>query len=266
MSISGKKIVLTGATGGIGLAMARELDHAGARLLLSGRSDQKLQDLLATLKGKANASVVADLTSPQGVLSLTAKAQAFRAEILINCLGVNQLATLDETKEEDTVNIMATNLIAPINVCRSLLPGLKTQPQSTIINVGSILGSIGYPGSTLYCASKFGLRGFTEALRRELSDTQVRVVYFAPRATNTSLNTLEMNQMNVELGNDVDSPETVAKKLVHLLESGKSTNRYLGWPEKLFVFINSLFPAMVDNAVSKKLATIKRYCRLGQPC
>ena len=160
--------------------------------------------------------------------------------------------------------MLSTNLQAPIQVCQTLLPLLENQPEAVIVNVGSILGSIGYAGSSIYCASKFGLRGFTESLRRELSDTKVRVIYLAPRATNTALNTDAINQMNRELGNAVDEPGYVAQELVGILRSGKSASRYLGWPESFFVKLNSLFPQLVDKALSKQLVTIKRYCDVNK--
>ncbi len=265
MAITGKNVVVTGATGGIGSAIARALDAAGCRLLLTGRSAAKLTTLASGLQGRDHVTLAADLTSRAGVEQLGAAAAQFSASALVNCLGVNQLSALDDTNYSDVDQIIATNLTAPINVCSTLLPLLQSREKATIINVGSILGSIGYAGSTVYCASKFGLRGFTEALRRELADSKVKVVYFAPRATNTELNSDRARQMNQELGNAVDSPEWVAQQLVSALEVDKSLNRYLGWPERFFVGLNGLLPSVVDSALFRQLATIKRYYRVGQP-
>ncbi|WP_350609614.1 SDR family NAD(P)-dependent oxidoreductase, partial [Pseudoalteromonas sp. 41-MNA-CIBAN-0057] len=84
-------------------------------------------------------------------------------------------------------NLLSTNLAVPMKLCQLFLEQLQANT-GTIVNVGSSFGSIGYPYQTLYCASKFGLRGFSEALSRELSDTGVRVTYLAPRATDTDIN------------------------------------------------------------------------------
>ncbi len=265
MAIQSKNVIVTGATGGIGSAIARALDAAGCRLLLTGRSTAKLTTLLSALQGRDHVMLAADLTSRAGVEQLGETAAQFNASVLVNCLGVNQLATLTEANHSDVDDIIATNLAAPINVCRTLLPLLQSQQRATIINVGSILGSIGYAGSTVYCASKFGLRGFTEALRRELADSNIKVVYFAPRATNTELNSDRARQMNQELGNAVDSPEWVARQLLGAMEVDKSQNRYLGWPERFFVRLNGLLPSVVDSALARQLATIKRHCRVAQP-
>ena len=266
MDLSGKVIILTGATGGIGKAIATELSKAGSQLILTGRNQEKLESLASSLESGNYQLLVADLTTNEGINRLAAIAAKTKPDGLINCLGINQLKTLEASTQLDATDLITTNLLAPINTCRNLVPLLKIKNSAIIVNVGSILGSIGYPGSSLYCASKFGLRGFTESLRRELADTNIKVIYFAPRATDTLLNTEQMNQMNQELGNHVDNPNAVAKQLIQALESGRSGSRYIGWPEALFVRINSLFPALVDSALAKKLSTIKRYCQLGQAC
>lgn len=259
-----QKLVLTGATGGIGAAVATALDREGYCLLLTGRSEEKLSKLNSTLTEGQHQQVLADLTTAEGIATLKAASSDFSACGVINCLGVNELAMLRDLQSEDVTSMLSTNLLAPIQICHALLPLLENKPEAVIVNVGSILGSIGYAGSSIYCASKFGLRGFTESLRRELSNTNVSVIYLAPRATNTALNTDAMNQMNRELGNAIDEPGEVAQELVAMLKGGKSANRYLGWPESFFVKLNSLFPKIVDIALSKQLVTIKRYCDVNK--
>ena len=259
-----QRLVLTGATGGIGAAVATAMDKEGYSLLLTGRSEEKLAQLKSTLTDGQHQQVLADLATLEGIAALKDAATDFGACGVINCLGVNELVMLGDLQSENITATLSTNLLAPIHICHSLLPLLENQSEAVIVNVGSILGSIGYAGSSIYCASKFGLRGFTESLRRELSDTNVKVIYLAPRATNTTLNTDAMNQMNRELGNAVDEPEYVARELVNILNGGKSVSRYLGWPESFFIKLNSLFPKMVDKALSKQLVTIKRYCDVNK--
>lgn len=259
-----KKIAITGATGGIGSAIAKALDQRGYALLVSGRNEKKLDQLLASLEGDHHLKVVADLTTQKGVDALKNLADDFAIDGLVNCLGTNRLAMLKETKDEELLAMTNTNLLAPIRVCKALLPQLQRHSDAVIVNVGSILGSIGYAGSSVYCATKYGLRGFTESLRRELADENISVIYLAPRATNTALNTDAMNEMNRALGNAIDSPESVAEQLIRSLELGKPANRYMGWPERFFVKLNGLFPSIVDKALSKQLATINHYCEMNQ--
>jgi len=233
-------------------------------LLLTGRNEEGLNQLFKSLSGKQHQYVIADLTTPAGINRLKTAASDFGINGVINCLGVNELLTIEDMEGEAISRTLSTNLLAPINICKTLIPLLKEQPQGLILNVGSILGSIGYAGSSVYCASKFGLRGFTESLRRELSDSDISVIYLAPRATNTGLNTDAMNQMNQELGNVLDDPSRVAEQVVKALAKGKSDSRYLGWPESFFVWLNNLFPTLVDKALAKQLPTIKHYCGVNK--
>src|SRR6185295_4615375 len=115
-----------------------------------------------------------------------------------------------ESQESDAVErLLDVNLLAPIQLTQALLPLLMSAPKAQIINVGSIFGYLGYPGFAVYCATKFGLRGFSQALRRELSDTQIAVRYFAPRAMRTPLTTASISAMNRELNTKEDAPERV---------------------------------------------------------
>jgi len=259
MKLTGKKIVLTGASGGIGGAMAKALAVEGCQLLLAGRNTNKLTALMEGLEGAGHSMLVEDLNSSEGRISLIEAASTFQAEVLINGLGINQLCLLETTNDSDIENIIATNLITPIKLCKDFLPLLSNRSNAAIVNIGSILGSIGYAGSSIYCASKFGLRGFTESLRRELADTNIKVIYFAPRATNTELNSVEMQQLNKELGNTVDEPDWVAGMLIKTLKDRNSANRYLGKAESFFVRLNSLFPSLVDKALFKQLPIIRRF-------
>ncbi|GAB1040931.1 SDR family oxidoreductase [Shewanella algae] len=264
MELKYLNVIITGASGGIGSAIARALAAKGARLLLCGRDQAKLDALKQSLAGEHH-TLSADLTSSGGQCQLRQAAGVFCPKVLINCLGVNQLSMLEASDTCDTRAMMAVNLEAPINCCRTLLPLLKRQSEAAIINVGSILGSIGYPGSSLYCASKFGLRGFTEALERELADSKIKVLYFAPRATDTELNTESMRQLNSALGNRQDSPEWVADILCRDLADNRRGRRFIGWPEKLFVRINALLPGLVNNDTRKKLPLIRQFCQRAVP-
>ncbi|MFT5482047.1 MAG: short-subunit dehydrogenase [Halieaceae bacterium] len=257
MDISGKFVVVTGASGGIGAALSRQLDKAGAKLLLVGRNEEKLQELLAELSGEGHRIVRADITTATGRDAVSG-ACGGELDVLINNAGLNGLALLESQAVGDIEALTQINLLAPILLCQRLLPELKLRDSGIILNIGSTFGSIGYPGFAVYSASKFGLRGFTEALRRELADTAIRVLYFAPRTTSTAMNSAKVDAMNAQLGNACDDPKEVAKAAVNMLRFGGSS-RFLGWPEKLFVKLNGLFPTLVDNALRKQLPIIKTF-------
>uniref|UniRef100_A6W201 Short-chain dehydrogenase/reductase SDR n=1 Tax=Marinomonas sp. (strain MWYL1) TaxID=400668 RepID=A6W201_MARMS len=256
--------LLTGATGGIGQAIAKALANKGVSLILQGRSESRLQQLSDSLPGE-HKILVADITTIQGREKICRMAELNAISMLINNAGVGQFSLLEETEETVIVDTLEINLLAPILLIQELLPLLQKADQqqpapSYVINVGSAFGSIGFAGQSIYCASKFGLRGFTEALFRELADTNVHVSYFAPRATATSINSDQAMAMNKALGNSVDSPESVANALIQQLEKGHA-RLFVGFPEKLFVKINGAFPHIVDKALFKKLPIIKRFLR-----
>jgi len=264
MQLQGKHVVLTGATGGIGRAIAERLDAQGARLLLVARNEARLNELRGFLGGDPHSIVVADLGETAGRSRLLQACREFAPDgidLLINNAGVNEFGLFEEMAAEAITRLVSLNLLGPIMICQDLLPLLQQRETAQIINVGSTFGSIGYPGFSAYCASKFGLRGFTEALRRELADSGVQVSYFAPRATRTDLNTESINAMNDALGTAMDKPELVADELLRIIGPRPGKDKYLGWPEKLFVRINALLPAVVDNSLKKQLPVIRQFAK-----
>jgi len=255
MDLKDKTVVLTGATGGIGAAMASALAGLGANLILVSRDQRKLESLRDELPGDQHVLVAADLSEAGGreaVLSACCNG----VDILINNAGVNHFGLLQSQSEQQLRDMFELNTLVPILLTRALLPLLR-QSTSSIVNVGSGFGSIGFAGYCGYSASKFALRGFTEALRRELADRPINVLYLAPRATETAMNSEHVVEMNRELGNAMDSPQWVASELIKLLKKS-SGSRYLGWPERFFIKLNSLFPFIVDKALARQLPIITR--------
>ena len=257
MQLNNRQILLTGAAGGIGRAIATQLSAAGATLSLVGRNLTALTAVGESLD-TPHYALAADINSAEGRDMITAHCEAQAVDIVINCAGVMDFALFEEQQQNAIESMINTNLLSPMLLCQQIIPLLKRRPEAAIINVGSIFGSIGHPGFTAYCASKHGLRGFTEALQRELADTSIRVGYLAPRATDTEFNSPAVVALNKALGNSMDSPEQVATDLVGLLKSQKP-RRFMGWPEKLFVKVNGLFPNVVSGALIKSLPIIKQH-------
>lgn len=258
MIINNSTILLTGATGGIGQAIANELAHKGAKLILVGRNETKLQALKASLPHQENHQlVVADITTSTGLIEIKERVVQYKkVDALINNAGCNDFSLLSHKRPTDIEDEIHLNLVAPILLCQSALSWLN-QP-SIILNIGSTFGSIGYPGYSTYCAAKAGLHRFTESLDRELSQTGIRALYLAPRATETPLNSDAVSEMNRQLGNTTDSPLVVAQHVVVMLEKEISA-KWIGWPEKLFARINQLLPGVVSAAIRKQQKTINQY-------
>lgn len=258
MNLQHRTVVLTGASGGIGRAVAHRLAKQGARLILVGRHADGLQALAEQLPGQHQIAV-ADIASDNGRLLIEQQCrEGGGIDVLVNLAGTLDFQLFENQPEAVIEQTITTNLLSPMLLTRRLLPLLKHRPEAAIVNVGSTFGSIGHPGFSSYCASKFGLRGFSEALRRELADTSVKVFYLAPRATATSLNSDAVNALNDALGNKTDSPQQVAEALLQLVTSNRHQH-FMGWPEKLFVRINALFPGIVHSALVKKIPIIKKF-------
>lgn len=256
------KAVLTGATGGIGRAIALQLAPKCSSLILMGRDTEKLEALKNELSNIAvNVQIISgDLCDDSTSLRLMDAISAQQGiNLLINNAGISLFKSFEQQSDKDITQLMLTNLISPMLLCKQLLPHLKSEP-SQIINIGSIFGYLGFPGFSSYCASKFGLRGFSQSLRRELSDTSVSVRYFAPRATKTSINSDQVMQMNAELKTDSDTPEFVAKEFMKFLD-GKAWEKKLGFKESFFVFMNHLLPGAPDKAIQGQLPIINKYLK-----
>ncbi|GAB2197093.1 SDR family oxidoreductase [Sessilibacter sp. MAH4] len=264
MQIENSKVLLVGASGGIGQEIAKELVLSGAKLLLAGRSEQKLKLLQDELASVDVSYTVVDFKNKSDRMNFKQVMSQYQADIIINCLGVNDLSLLSDMSDSDIANMMFTNLTVPTMLCRDFVDAYNQQKRTNkalIVNVGSILGSIGLPGSSVYCATKFGVRGLSESLRRELANSPIDVLYFAPRATKTALNSAEIDDLNTELGNHVDEPSWVAQQLIKAIKNKVRSNLYLGFPESLFVRINALLPNVVDKSIQKKLSTIIKFCK-----
>ncbi|WP_226685433.1 SDR family oxidoreductase [Stutzerimonas stutzeri] len=260
MQLRDARILLTGASGGIGQVLVEQLCAGGAWLLLVGRDSLALEALARRYPGQVSL-VCADLTQRGGRQTVLDAARRFGdLNGVINAAGLNQFNLLEQQDEDAIARLIGVNVTATLQLTHLLLPLLRQQPQALLVNLGSTFGSIGYPGFTVYCASKFALRGFSEALRRELADSQVKVLYIAPRATRTAMNSTDVVAMNDALKVEMDDPQEVARHIVRAIVAERE-ELYLGWPEKLFVRLNSLLPRLVDQALRKQLPVIKRFAR-----
>ncbi|WP_421131770.1 SDR family oxidoreductase [Alteromonas sp. A079] len=259
MAFKKQVCLLTGASGGIGEAIATQLANLGVSLILTGRNVNKLGDIVESLPGQ-HSVVCADLTQSEDMDRVVALCRDKSVTMLINNAGVTETGSITASSLDETNALLMTNLTVPITLTQRLIPILQRSSEAHVVNVGSTFGSIGFAYHSLYCASKFGLRGFTESLMREYAGTELRFHYFAPRATNTAINSAQAVSMNNALGNAVDDVNEVAAQLVDMLNK-KQPRRFIGFPEKLFVKINGAFPAIVDMALKKQLPTIQRYMK-----
>jgi uncharacterized protein len=176
VQLDGSTALLTGATGGIGQAIAVALDAAGARVLLSGRRAELLEELQARL-GEGAASLPADLAESGAAAELAERAGA--VDVLVANAGLPGSGRLDGFTPEEIDRALDVNLRAPMQLTRALLPGMLQRGRGHIVLVSSLSGKVASSGSAVYSATKFGLRGFAAGLREDLhlSAVGVTVVY-----------------------------------------------------------------------------------------
>jgi short-subunit dehydrogenase len=216
-----------------------------------------VQAVAADLPSQVRTLCVNDLSSSIDLHKLAIELRKLDIDILINNAGTNEFGSFQALGEEAIDAIVALNLVSPMKLTQALLDHLISR-EGMVVNVGSAFGFIGYPGNAAYCSSKFGLRGFSEALYRENKDLGLKVIYAAPRAIDTGMNDARVVGMNRELGNIADTPLVVAASIVAQME-GEVHRQVLGFPEKLFAKINGVLPKIVDGALIKKAKIVRAW-------
>ncbi|MBA0215972.1 SDR family oxidoreductase [Pectobacterium brasiliense] len=260
MNLNNKTILLTGASGGIGQALAHALARKGASLYLVGRNEQAMQRLQQQLPHPERHCIALMKTySDVEISTLAAQLnESGNLDILINNAGCSHFALLEQQSFDDIREQIRSNIEIPILLTRALLTTVN-QP-GIVLNIGSILGEIGHPAWSVYSATKAAMHRFSEALHRELRGSGISVLYVAPRSTETALNSETVYALNRKLGNGSDTPTVVATQIVRLLETEQKRYRF-GVMERLFVKINAWFPSVVDGALNKKLPVIQAFAR-----
>jgi len=264
MNLQGCRTLLTGAGSGIGRSLAIALGSRGAKLALVARNAARLAEVAhAVIHAGGHAIAVPDdLSIPERhePLVQSVRARLGGIDLLINNAGVSGFGEYALEKPSDIDNLINTNVTAPLLLSRAVLPGMLAAGRGRIVNVGSILGSIGFPHFAAYSASKFALRGFSEALRREVAGSGVGVTYVAPRTTRTDFNSDALYKISADSGAAVDTPDSVAGIIVDALIAERD-EVYIGWPEKLAVRLNALLPCIVSAAIGKQVAATRQLLR-----
>lgn len=174
MELQGRSVLLTGATGGIGHALARHLHRAGASLVLTGRRTEVLEPLASELGGRALAVDLADETAVAGLAE-----ECAGVDVVVHNAALPASGPYDSFSVEDLDRALAVNLRAPIVLTRLLAPRMAERGAGHIAFISSLSGKTATPGSSIYSATKFGLRGFAQGLRADLRacDVGVSVVF-----------------------------------------------------------------------------------------
>lgn len=179
--LDNKTALVTGATGGIGEAIAKALKEAGARVAISGTREEKLKEVAAALGGDT-VILPCNLSDPTAVEGLVARAEEALGglDILVNNAGVTRDTLAMRMKDEDWDAVIAVNLTATFKLARAALKGMMKKRFGRIINISSVVGTTGNPGQANYCASKAGMAGMGKALAAEVASRGITVNCVAP--------------------------------------------------------------------------------------
>ena len=268
MKLSGSRVLLTGASGGIGRCLALELARRGARLAITGRDRARLAGVAMEISGLGGTATALplDLAQPAGHSRLVEHALDALGglDVLVNNAGQSHFGAFGANDEDTIRRLMSVNVVAPLLLARAALPHLLSRGSGCIVNIVSVLGAIGIPYFTAYSACKFALRGFSESLRRELDGSGVRVLYVAPRTTATDMNSPAVLALMAETGATVDPPEMVGRQIVEAMENEREEATF-GVPERLFVRVNAILPRVVDHALRRQARAAMRHLQPARP-
>jgi short-subunit dehydrogenase len=248
MQINGATALLTGATGGLGRAIALELAAAGARLMLSSRKADELERLAAELGGANHGTVVTELGSVGAGEELAAAAEADgHVDIFIANAGLPGTGRLENLTEDQIARVLRVNLEAPILTTHALLPGMLERGSGHLVYVSSLAGKTPSPRSSMYNASKFGLRGFALALRQDLRGSGVGVSVVLPGFIRDAGMFADAG-MAAPTGLGTGTPQQVAEAVVRAVEEDKAELVVAPPQQRAAAAIAHTFPRVAELA------------------
>ena len=239
--VKDKVVIVTGASSGIGAATAREFARQGARVVLAARRTDDLNTLASeiTNDGGQAIAIPTDVTDIAQVLHLVERTrEAYgRIDVLVNNAGVSWEKQLVETSIQEITRLLEVNLLGMITLTRAVLPEMQQRRRGAIISVGSVASHVAL--EPLYTAAKFGVRGFSLALRRQLAGSGISVSLVTPGNIRT--------QMTQALHEQMPGPEVIASVIVQLVGTPRRETvvplKYHG-----IIWLDRLFPGVADFA------------------
>ncbi len=252
-----KVVLVTGGTDGIGKALVNALMRQGAKVVACGRNYDKLYQLQTIYAGKPLIALSTDVSSESECKQLIAQTikNYGKLDVLINNAGISMRALFSETSLDTLHKVMDTNFWGAVYCTKYALPYLTNQ-KGTVVGISSVAGYRGLPGRSGYSASKFALQGWMEAIRTELMDSGVNVMWVCPGFTRSNIRNAALNKNSVPQGetplneNILMSPEECASHILTAIEKRKRT-LVLTRQGKETVLLNRFLPSFADKMVHK---------------
>jgi short-subunit dehydrogenase len=256
--LTGKRVILTGASGGIGRALAVALVRSGARVALAARSADKLSALATELKGQGGDAIAipTDVTKPEDRARLveTTVATFGGLDLLVNNAGVGSWGHFADSTEAICRTVMEVNFFAPVELTRLAMPHLTRGNQPAVVNVTSMCGRKGMPAWPEYSASKFALVGMSEAWRGEFARFDVDVLTIVPGLTQSGF---ENNWLRKDGKADLGLargmlPDYLAARIVDAIRRNRTETVVGGEARRLLLF-NKFFPRLTNWLIARKI-------------
>ncbi|HWI66648.1 MAG TPA: SDR family NAD(P)-dependent oxidoreductase [Symbiobacteriaceae bacterium] len=246
MNLSGKTVVITGASMGIGEALADEFAAAGAHLVLVARSADRLQQIAARLTNTRVTTVTADVTADEDLKRIAAAIEA-PVDVLINNAGVGMNGAVESLDIDQFRRCLEVNLIAPVRVIQAFLPAMKAAGGGTIVQVSSVLGKVSVPYTAGYNASKYALNAISDALRLEVAKSGIHVISVYPGSTETNFRTNSLGAAGIpKVRLYRMTPADVARRIRRAVER-EERDVYITRKDALLCWAATRWPRLADR-------------------
>ena len=251
-----KRILITGASSGIGRDLAIQLAAAGARLVIAARRAEKLADLVTEIESAGGHAIerVADVTLADDREKLLEDCQTHLGglDILINNAGVGAMGRFDEADPQRLRQVFEVNFFALAEMTRAALAMLKTGDDALIVNISSVLGHRGAPLKSEYSASKFAVHGFSDALRAELVSDGVEVLLVSPSTTDSEFfdAAIEDDTKKDWKKRGAMSPQAVAAKTIRAMRKRRH-EIILTFGGRILVWLDRMIPGLANRIMAK---------------
>lgn len=255
-SIEGMRAIITGASSGIGRALALQMASRGCKLVVNARRQEKLTELVGEVEQAGGTAVaqVGDVTDPEVRANMVALAeQSFGGlDILVNNAGIGALGRFADADEERLRRVMEVNFFAPAELTRSAISVLEKSERPIVVNISSVLGHRGVPMKSEYCASKFAMHGLSDSIRAELIDRGIDVLLISPSTTASEFfdNVIDNTTNKNWKLSSAKTPDYVARRTIKGIERGNH-EIILSWSGWGLVWLDKLMPTLANRMVSK---------------